>query len=310
MPGICGPRKAAAPIARQRRENDGSVILDLKAMEGMLWKAACSIRGEKDAPKFKDYILPLLFIKRLSDVFEDEVATLARTYGNEALAREVLEADHSLVRFYVAPFATWPVISGRQPYDWPENDKPKTLGERLTTATRAIARENPRCKASSTSSISTRPATASARSATRRWPSHRDLQPAPLPPRPLNDVEPDFLGRAYEYLLRKFAEGQGQSAGEFFHTVGSADWFTRLSREPSPGEDVYDLTCGSAGLLVERFRSPRTGKGRRARGQAAVEAVRPGADRIELRHRPDEHGPARHGGRDRPRQHDDEPKIP
>ena len=42
--------------------------MDNRSMEGMLWKAACSIRGEKDAPKFKDYILPLIFIKRLSDV--------------------------------------------------------------------------------------------------------------------------------------------------------------------------------------------------------------------------------------------------
>ena len=42
----------------------------------MLWDSACSIRGEKDAPKFKDYILPLIFIKRLSDVFDDEVKRL------------------------------------------------------------------------------------------------------------------------------------------------------------------------------------------------------------------------------------------
>src|SRR6266487_3902578 len=71
---------------------------DTSAMETMLWKAACSIRGEKDAPKFKDYILPLVFIKRLSDVFDDEVSRLTETYGAEQTALEVLEADHSLVR--------------------------------------------------------------------------------------------------------------------------------------------------------------------------------------------------------------------
>lgn len=53
--------------------------LDTKTMEGLLWQAACSIRGEKDAPKFKDYILPLIFIKRLSDVFEDEISRLIKT---------------------------------------------------------------------------------------------------------------------------------------------------------------------------------------------------------------------------------------
>ncbi len=47
--------------------------LDLPALESWLWEAACVIRGPIDAPKFKDYILPLIFLKRLSDVFDDEV---------------------------------------------------------------------------------------------------------------------------------------------------------------------------------------------------------------------------------------------
>ena len=88
-------------------------------MEGLLWKAACSIRGEKDAPKFKDYILPLIFIKRLSDVFEDEVIRLTEEFGDKEVAQTVLEADHSLVRFYIPPEATWPVVSRRQPFEWP-----------------------------------------------------------------------------------------------------------------------------------------------------------------------------------------------
>lgn len=46
--------------------------LDIKTLENWLWEAACKIRGEIDAPKYKDYILPLIFLKRLSDVFEDE----------------------------------------------------------------------------------------------------------------------------------------------------------------------------------------------------------------------------------------------
>lgn len=55
-------------------------------MEQMLWDAACSIRGEKDAAKFKDYLLPLLFLKRLSDVFDDEITRLAEKYGDYATA--------------------------------------------------------------------------------------------------------------------------------------------------------------------------------------------------------------------------------
>ena len=65
----------------QRRRNSREDLLTTKSMEQMLWSAACSIRGEKDAPKFKDYILPLVFIKRLSDVFEDEVLRLVLAPG-------------------------------------------------------------------------------------------------------------------------------------------------------------------------------------------------------------------------------------
>ncbi|MEO8033472.1 MAG: N-6 DNA methylase [Acidobacteriota bacterium] len=231
-------------------ESDTSVVLDVKSMETMLWKAACSIRGEKDAPKFKDYILPLLFIKRLSDVFEDEVTILAGTYGNEPLAREVLEADHSLVRFYIPRFATWPVIAGRQPYDWPENGKPKTLGEMLTTATRAIAREN-----------KTLQGVIDIVDFNETRNGEREISDAALTgiielfsqPRyrlGLHNVEADFLGRAYEYLLRKFAEGQGQSAGEFF-TPKEVGWLIAYLVKPQQGEEVYDPTCGSAGLLVK-----------------------------------------------------------
>ena len=66
----------------------------------------------------------------------------------------------------------------------------------------------------------------------------------------LYDVEPDFLGRCYEYLLRKFAEGQGQSAGEFF-TPTEVGWLMAYMVRPAQGEEVYDYACGSAGLLIK-----------------------------------------------------------
>src|SRR5687767_8240516 len=103
------------PDRRRKRGPKGSAIMGTKGMEQMLWDAACSIRGEKDAPKFKDYLLPLLFIKRLSDVFDDEIARLAEEYGDRATALEVAEGDHSVLRFYLPPEARWRVISGREP---------------------------------------------------------------------------------------------------------------------------------------------------------------------------------------------------
>ena len=55
--------------------------LNVNTLETWLWDAACKIRGAIDAPKYKDYILPLIFLKRLSDVFEDELSNLAEEYG-------------------------------------------------------------------------------------------------------------------------------------------------------------------------------------------------------------------------------------
>lgn len=225
-------------------------ILDTKSMEGMLWKSACSIRGEKDAPKFKDYILPLVFIKRLSDVFEDEIARLTETYGDEEIARTILEADHTLVRFYIPPEATWPVVSGRKQFDWPDGKQPKTLGEQLTYTVRAIVRANP-----SLQGVIDIVDYNETRNGEREMSDEAlarliETLSDPRYRLGLNDVEPDFLGRAYEYLLRKFAEGQGQSAGEFF-TPKEVGWLIAYLLQPQQGEGVYDPCCGSGGLLIK-----------------------------------------------------------
>jgi len=78
--------------------------LNIKALESWLWDAACKIRGEIDAPKYKDYILPLIFLKRLSDVYDDEIDKLAEEYKDKKTAEELVEEDHSLVWFYIPNF--------------------------------------------------------------------------------------------------------------------------------------------------------------------------------------------------------------
>src|SRR5581483_737793 len=208
-------------VTRRRGRQAKPATPSTKPMEQMLWDAACSIRGEKDAAKFKDYLLPLLFLKRLSDVFDDEIERLAEEYGGRETALEIAEEDHKLLRFYLPPEARWAVISGREQFDWRKDDKgnstrPKDIGEHLTKAVRAVVRQNP-----SLSGVIDVVDFAAERN------GERDINPAKLrevvetfsDPRyrlGLADVQPDFLGRAYEYLLRKFAEGSGQSAGEFF----------------------------------------------------------------------------------------------
>jgi type I restriction enzyme M protein len=59
-------------------------MLDIKTLENWLWEAVCKIRGEIDAPKYKDYILPLIFLKRLSDVFDDEVEKFSKSFSQIA----------------------------------------------------------------------------------------------------------------------------------------------------------------------------------------------------------------------------------
>src|SRR5439155_25091166 len=94
-------KASAADVTRRRRGKRAAIDPSTKPMEQMLWDAACSIRGEKDAAKFKDYLLPILFLKRLSDVFDDEIDRLAEEYGDRETALEIAEADHSLLRCYL-----------------------------------------------------------------------------------------------------------------------------------------------------------------------------------------------------------------
>jgi type I restriction enzyme M protein len=249
------PASPSSPKLRNRtpkrsRTTDDNGPLDTKSMEGLLWKAACSIRGEKDAPKFKDYILPLVFIKRLSDVFDDETARLAEMYGAEETAREIIEADHSLVRFYIPPETTWAVVSGRKKFDWPEDKKPKTLGEQLTATIRAISRSNPSLQGVIDIVDYNETRNGEREISDEALSRLIELLSNPRYRLGLKDVEPDFLGRAYEYLLRKFAEGQGQSAGEFF-TPKEVGWLIAYLMQPKQGEEVYDPCCGSAGLLIK-----------------------------------------------------------
>jgi type I restriction enzyme M protein len=72
-----------------------------KSLESWIWDAACSIRGAKDAPKYKDYILPLVFAKRLCDVFDDELNRIAKEVGSRAKAFRLVKHDKKLVRFFL-----------------------------------------------------------------------------------------------------------------------------------------------------------------------------------------------------------------
>ena len=212
--------------------------LDISILENWLWEAACSIRGPIDAPKYKDYIIPLIFYKRLCDVYEDEIKKLAEEFGSEEIAKKLVSKDRKLIRFYVPEDCLWRNIR-----------KITTgIGEKLTEALRKIAKENP--KLQGVIDIVDFNATQAGQRIISDEHIHRLMQILSKYRLGLEDVEPDILGRAYEYLLRKFAEGSGQSAGEFY-TPREVGLLMAYLLDPEEGEEIYDPACGSGGLLIK-----------------------------------------------------------
>lgn len=215
-----------------------------KSLESWIWDAACSIRGAKDAPKYKDYILPLIFTKRLCDVFDDEVNRIAVEVGSRQKAFQLVKADKKLVRFYLplvpdnSEEPVWSIIRKLA-------DK---IGEQLTTHLRAVAKENPLLQG-----IIDRVDFNATTHGQRDLDDDRlsNLIEAVSTKRlGLEDVEADIIGKSYEYLIRKFAEGGGQSAGEFY-TPGEVGAIMAKVLNPDPGMEIYDPCCGSGGLLIK-----------------------------------------------------------
>ena len=215
-----------------------------KSLESWIWDAACSIRGAQEAAKYKDFILPLIFTKRLCDVFDDELNRIAEKVGSRAKAFKLVAHDHKLVRYYLPlqpenpDDPVWSVIRKL-------SDK---IGESLTGYLRKIAGAN-----SLLNGIIDRVDF----NATTH--GQRDLDDDRLSNLiekisekrlGLKDVEPDIIGRSYEYLIRKFAEGSGQSAGEFY-TPKEVGLIMAKIMQPEPGMKIYDPCCGSAGLLIK-----------------------------------------------------------
>ncbi len=215
-----------------------------KSLESWIWDAACSIRGAKDAAKYKDFILPLIFTKRLCDVFDDELNRIAEEVGSREKAFRLVQHDKKLVRFYLP-------LQPENPND-PVWSVVRTLadkiGEQLTTHLRTIADENALLKG-----IIDRVDFNATTHGQRDLDDDRlsNLIEAISSKRlGLKDVEPDIIGKSYEYLIRKFAEGSGQSAGEFYTPMEVGRIMARVI-DTEPGMEVCDPCCGSGGLLIK-----------------------------------------------------------
>ena len=229
--------------------SDNSEHLDISTLETWLLDAANTIRGASDAPKFKDFILPLIFYKRLSDVFDDEFAKQIAEFGDEESAREIIAADHEdalkkgrnpIVRFYIPQQYGWETLRN-QPADG-------HLGEFVTKAMREVARLNPRLEG--VLNVKDFNETQSGQRTLDEDRLEALIEVLSRHRLGLQNTEPDILGRAYEYLLRKFAEGQGKSAGEFY-TPKEVGWLMARLINPEPYATIYDPACGSGGLLIK-----------------------------------------------------------
>jgi type I restriction enzyme M protein len=199
-------------------------------LESYLWGAAVLLRGTIDAGDYKQFIFPLLFYKRLCDVFDEEVVTALRESGGDqdfALFPE----NH---RFQVPADAHWREIRKVN----------RDVGRGLQQAMRAIETANPDklfgIFGDAQWTNKERLSDAMLRDLIEHF-STLELTVANLPE--------DELGQGYEYLIKKFADDSGHTAAEFYTNRTVVHLMTEML-DVQPGESVYDPTCGSGGMLL------------------------------------------------------------
>lgn len=199
-------------------------------LESYLWGAATLMRGTIDAGDYKQFIFPLLFYKRLCDVFDEETAmALAESGGDEKFA--TYPENH---RFQIPAEAHWREVRRIA----------RNVGQAIQTSMRTIETANPDklygIFGDAQWTNKDRLSDAMLRNLVEHF-STLELTLAHLPE--------DELGQGYEYLIKKFADDSGHTAAEFY-TNRSVVHLMTLLLEPQPGESIYDPTCGSGGMLL------------------------------------------------------------
>ncbi|MBT4945060.1 MAG: SAM-dependent DNA methyltransferase [Candidatus Marinimicrobia bacterium] len=204
--------------------------MNQQQLEKYLWGAATQLRGTIDAGDYKQYIFPLLFFKRICDVYDEEYETaLSESDGDNEYA-EFAENHH----FQIPEGAHWKDV----------REITVNVGLALQEAMRAIEKANPDTLYGIFGDAS--------------WTNKDRLSDEILTnliehysQHKLNlaNVPDDQLGNAYEYLIKEFADDSGHTAAEFYTNRTVVKLMT-LIMDPQPGESVYDPTCGSGGLLL------------------------------------------------------------
>ena len=218
--------------------------LTLQQLEAHLWGAANILRGKTAGQDYKNYILSLMFYKRLCDQWEceadDAIAELERQQGRAFSDKEKAvfrkRGEH---RFQIPDGSRWGDVKAAS----------TNLGEVLTQAMRAVAGANDELRGVFTVDWNQPAPDGSGKPLIPNEVVHALIQHFDEHDLSNRSVPSDLLGRAYEYLIKKFADDAGAKAGEFFTPPEVVDTLVRIL-EPRPGDTVYDPTAGSGGMLV------------------------------------------------------------
>jgi len=204
--------------------------MNQQQLEKYLWGAATQLRGTIDAGDYKQYIFPLLFFKRICDVYDEEFENALAESGGDMEYAEFAENHH----FQIPEGAHWKDV----------RETTVNVGQALQEAMRAIEKANPDTLYGIFGDAS--------------WTNKDRLSDEILTnliehysqhKLNLSNVPDDQLGNAYEYLIKEFADDSGHTAAEFYTNRTVVKLMT-LIVDPQSGESVYDPTCGSGGLLL------------------------------------------------------------
>lgn len=204
--------------------------IELEELKSYLWESAVLLRTHIDAGSYKQYIFPLLFFKRISDVYDEEYNIALKESGGD-IAYAEFEENHR----FIVPFG----------YHWKDvREKSSDIGKAITNAFRQIEKAN--------SDKLTGVFGDGAWTNKRRLPDSllKDLiEHFSKKTLSIANCPEDELGIAYEYLIKKFADDSGHTAQEFYTNRTVVHLMTEMLK-PQSGESIYNPTCGSAGMLI------------------------------------------------------------